>query len=135
MTYWFSVEHSNCGQYRIAVRDADRAMVMASTSFSRERTGQAIETFRSLLKRDWCYRIINQRKTGLCFELHLPHSGIRCVSRQFSSCDAMEREIGSLKAAAGNTFLLHLYDKKHSPMGPERGDENNSFAARLRELA
>jgi len=135
MAYGFSVERSNCGQYCIAVRDVDGAMVMTSTPFCRERTGQAIETFQSLLRRDWCYRIINQRKTGLCFELHLPHSGIRCVSRRFSSCDAMEREIGSLKAAAGNTFRLHLHDIEHSPIGPERGEEKHSFAAGLRELA
>lgn len=135
MDYRFSIEPTRDEHFFIAVRGVDGCMLMTSSPFARDRAHHAIETLHRLLERDWCYRIINRRNTGLRFMLTLPHVGLTCLSRPFSSCDVMEAEIQRLKTAAASTIAFQLDDTFHSSTGQHRGDEAERFAARLRELA
>lgn len=135
MSYHFAIEQTCDGSLCIAVRGPDGAVLMTSSHFAADREPEALATFRGLLMRDWCYRIVNRRNTGLRFVLQLPHSGMTCLSRPFSSCDAMEVEIAQLKRAAATTFPFHEHDKDNSPSARGRGDDRESFAARLRRLA
>lgn len=135
MSYRFDIEHTRDGNLCITVRAPDGTVLMTSSHFAADREPEALATFRGLLMRDWCYRIVNRRNTGLRFALHLPHSGMKCLSRPFTSCDAMEVEIAQLKRVAATTFSFHGYDKGSSPRARGRGDDQESFAARLSEFA
>lgn len=135
MSYRFAIEHTHDGNRRIAVHTTDGTLLMKSTHFAADHERDALEIFRDLLMRDWCYRIVNRRNTGLRFMLHRPHSGMKCLSRPYSSCDAMEAEIARLKLAAATTISFHKHDKGNGSNGHGRGDDDEAFAARLSELA
>lgn len=138
MTHYFAVEDAPQGQHRITVRDTSRSLVVTSTLLPELRLAQ--EAMRGLciaLTRDWCYEIVNRRKTGLCFTIQIERPRIVCISRTFSSGDSMEHEIALLKtrAAALTAFSLHLGDILGHTTMLRDDDDDATIAARLRALA
>jgi len=138
MTHYFAVEDAPAGQHRITVRDASHSLVVTSTRLPA--LSLAHEAMRGLciaLTKDWCYWVVNRGKTGPCFTLELERPQIVCISRTFSSGDAMEREITLLKAraAALTTFSLHPDDILRRAQMLRYDDEDTNFAARLSVLA
>lgn len=137
-THYFSVEDSYAGMYRVTVRTASGALVLASTRLSNIRLAQeAVRALCTALTQDWNYRIVNQRNTGPCFTVQLQRPSMLFVSRVFSSCDAMEAEIAHVKDRARSltTPWLHPDDIVRSGKARTHGDVSRAFAARLRTLA
>lgn len=137
-THYFSVEDASQGQYRVTVRAASRALVVTSTRLDELRA--AHEAMRNLcvaLTQDWHYQIHNPKKSGPCFTIRLVQPKVLFVSRSFTSCDAMEREIASVKARASAliTDRLHTDDMIAEFSGRPHGDGRRCFTAMLRPTA
>ena len=88
-------------QCLVRFRDAaDRVLLASSTVPDLELAERTIEWLRSALQKDWLYQIGRAfQGNGPMFTLSAPF-GVVCSSPAFSSSDAMERSVTSIKAAA-----------------------------------
>lgn len=97
----FDLEDGPSGTCCIVVRAADGTVVLQSTALpTTEHATLALQTLRAALGRDWCYRVVQRRRGGPSFAIRIAQPTAECVSREYTSCDAMERDITLLKSAA-----------------------------------
>lgn len=118
MTYHFDIEPVAAGQYRVVIRVDDGSLLLQSTPLCDAYSAtHAIHRLRGSLSSDWRYKIIRRGGGSCSFVIQLAAPRAACVSREFTSCDAMEREIARLKAAACTTALpkaTNRVDHRHA---------------------
>lgn len=138
-THYFSIEDAPGGQYRITARRTTFSPILTSTRLTS--VAQAQEAMHALilaLTQDWNYIVVNRDRVGPRFVIELQRPRATCISRAYTSCDAMEREIASIKSRAMALSIAPLqgYDIGTPSRKMRRnGDEEHLHAARLAALA
>ena len=112
MSYTFEIERTTVGRYKLVVRSEDDTWILQSTDLDDARSAAlALDQLRASLGKDWRYRILSVRHRGPTFVIELSNPPAACRSKEFSSCDAMDREIAHLKSSVQSIELAQAYDE------------------------